>query len=239
MPGEGLDVPIWLLGSSDFSARLAAELGLPFAFASHFAPDYLLPALRLYRENFKPSERLAEPYVMVGVNVVAADTDAEARRLFTSLQQQFLNLVRGRPGQLPPPVDDHGRPLGRRGAGARRADDAGLGRGVRRQGAGAAGSHPGRDRRGRADADGTHLRPRRTAAIVRAGVAGDAGGRYGSEARGGSDETVMRTDRSSNWPCFFFFVVCLARFWSCWHPLARHVGHCKHPARGVGRPGDR
>src|SRR5205823_11074354 len=106
IPGEGLDVPIWLLGSSDFSARLAAELGLPFAFASHFAPDYLLPALERYRENFKPSERLAEPYAMVGVNVVAADTDAGARRLFTSLQQQFLNLVRGRPGQLPPPVDD-------------------------------------------------------------------------------------------------------------------------------------
>src|SRR3954468_10375579 len=106
VPGEGLDVPIWLLGSSDFSARLAAELGLPFAFASHFAPDYLLPALELYRENFKPSERLTEPCAMVGVNVVAADTDAEARRLFTSLQQQFLNMVRGKPGQLPPPVDD-------------------------------------------------------------------------------------------------------------------------------------
>src|SRR3954467_14764156 len=105
VPGEGLDIPIWLLGSSDFSAQLAAQLGLPFAFASHFAPDYLLPALELYRENFKPSERLAEPYATVGVNVIAADTDAEARRLFTSLQQQFLNMVRGRPGQLPPPVD--------------------------------------------------------------------------------------------------------------------------------------
>src|SRR4051795_6327634 len=106
IPGEGLDVPIWLLGSSDFSARLAAELGLPFAFASHFAPDYLYPALELYRSHFEPSERLVEPYAMVGVNVIAADTDAEARRLFTSLQQQFLNMVRGRPGQLPPPVDD-------------------------------------------------------------------------------------------------------------------------------------
>src|SRR4051794_30622421 len=105
IPGEGLTVPVWLLGSSDFSARLAAELGLPFAFASHFAPDYLHAALDLYRENFRPSERLAEPCVMVGVNVFAADTDAEARRAFTSLQQQFLNLVRGRPGQLPPPVD--------------------------------------------------------------------------------------------------------------------------------------
>ena len=98
-------MPIWLLGSSDFSANLAAELGLPFAFASHFAPDFLLPALELYRENFKPSDQLAEPLVMVGVNVIAADTDAEARRQFTSLQQMFLNMVRGRPGQLPPPVD--------------------------------------------------------------------------------------------------------------------------------------
>jgi luciferase family oxidoreductase group 1 len=105
VPGEGLEVPIWLLGSSDFSASLAAKLGLPFAFASHFAPDFLLPALELYRENFKPSEQLAEPLVMVGVNVIAADTDAEAWRQFTSLQQQFLNMVRGRPGQLPPPVD--------------------------------------------------------------------------------------------------------------------------------------
>jgi luciferase family oxidoreductase group 1 len=105
VPGEGLDVPIWLLGSSDFSAALAAELGLPFAFASHFAPDYLHAALALYRENFKPSDRLAEPYAMVGASVFAAATDAEGRRLFTSLQQQFLNMVRGRPGQLPPPVD--------------------------------------------------------------------------------------------------------------------------------------
>src|SRR5439155_8700055 len=92
VPGEGLDIPVWLLGSSDFSATLAAELGLPFAFASHFAPDYLHAALALYRENFKPSERLREPYAMVGVSVFAADTDAEGRRLFTSLQQQFLSM---------------------------------------------------------------------------------------------------------------------------------------------------
>jgi luciferase family oxidoreductase group 1 len=105
VPGEGLEVLIWLLGSSDFSARLAAELGLPFAFASHFAPDYLLAALELYRENFEPSERLTQPRVMVGVNVIVADTDAEAGRQFTSAQQQFLNMVRGTPGQLPPPVD--------------------------------------------------------------------------------------------------------------------------------------
>jgi len=105
VPGEGLKVPIWLLGSSDFSATLAAELGLPFAFASHFAPDFLLPALGLYRANFKPSDRQAEPRVMVGVNVIAADTDAEAQRLFTSQQQAVLNMVHGRPGRLPPPVD--------------------------------------------------------------------------------------------------------------------------------------
>ncbi len=105
IPGAGLKVPIYLLGSSDFSAHLAAQLGLPFAFASHFAPAYLLAALAIYRENFRPSEELDRPYAMIGVNVVAADTDAEARRLFTTLQQQFLNLIRGVPGEIPPPVD--------------------------------------------------------------------------------------------------------------------------------------
>ena len=105
IPGEGLDVPIWLLGSSDFSARLAAELGLPFAFASHFAPDYLHEALALYRRYFTPSATLSEPKVAIGVNVVAADSDESAQRLFTSLQQAFLNLVRGNPGLLPAPVD--------------------------------------------------------------------------------------------------------------------------------------
>ncbi len=105
VPGEGMDIPIWLLGSSGFSAQLAGQLGLPFAFASHFAPDYLLPALELYRSNFRPSEALDEPYVMIGINVVAADTDEEARRLATSQLQQFLNLIRGRTGQLNPPVE--------------------------------------------------------------------------------------------------------------------------------------
>jgi luciferase family oxidoreductase group 1 len=104
IPGSGLKVPLYLLGSSDFSARLAAELGLPFAFASHFAPDYLLTALALYRQNFKPSSQLAAPHVMVGVNIIAADSDAEAQRLFTSLQQAFLGMIRGVRGQLPPPV---------------------------------------------------------------------------------------------------------------------------------------
>lgn len=105
VPGEGLDIPIWLLGSSDFSARLAAELGLPFAFASHFAPDYLFNALDLYRTHFKPSAWLQQPRAMVGVNVFAADTDEEAQHLFTSLQQAFLNLIQGHPGPLPPPVE--------------------------------------------------------------------------------------------------------------------------------------
>ena len=105
VPGAGLDVPIWLLGSSDFSARLAAELGLPFAFASHFAPDYLLAALEIYRSNFKASGTLEEPRVMIGVNAFAADSDEEGHRLFTSLEQAFVNLLRGHPGPLPPPVE--------------------------------------------------------------------------------------------------------------------------------------
>ncbi|HEU4597268.1 MAG TPA: LLM class flavin-dependent oxidoreductase [Pyrinomonadaceae bacterium] len=105
VPGAGLGVPVWLLGSSLYSAQLAALLGLPFAFASHFAPDYLTAALEIYRREFRPSEYLREPYAMAGVNVFAADTDAEARRLFTSLQQAFVNLRRGVPGQLPPPLE--------------------------------------------------------------------------------------------------------------------------------------
>ncbi len=105
VPGEGLRVPVWLLGSSLYSAQLAALLGLPFAFASHFAPDYLMPALEIYRREFRPSAYLQESYAMAGVNVFAADTDEEARRLFTSLQQAFVNLRRGRPGQLPPPLE--------------------------------------------------------------------------------------------------------------------------------------
>jgi luciferase family oxidoreductase group 1 len=105
VPGAGLNVPIWLLGSSLFSAQLAAQMGLPFAFASHFAPDYLMRALDIYRSTFQPSAALAKPYAMAGLNVFAAETDAAARRLFTSLQQQFINLRRGTPGPLPPPRD--------------------------------------------------------------------------------------------------------------------------------------
>ena len=105
VPGAGLNVPLYLLGSSDFSARLAAELGLPFAFASHFAPEYLHVALKIYREEFKPSAQLAQPHAMVGVGLFAAETDAAARQLATSAQLMFLNLVRGHPGELPPPVE--------------------------------------------------------------------------------------------------------------------------------------
>src|SRR5699024_4620278 len=106
VPGEGLHIPIWLLGSSGFSAQLSAQKGMPFSFASHFAPDYTIPALNLYRDNFKPSDTLHEPYAMVGVNVIAADTNERAHWLATSQQQQFLSLRRGEPTQLKPPIDN-------------------------------------------------------------------------------------------------------------------------------------
>jgi len=106
VPGGGCNVPIWILGSSTFGAQLAAALGLPYAFASHFAPRDLDDALDAYRKGFTRSKQLAKPYAMVGVNVFAAETDEEARRLFTSAQQQFVDLVRGNPGPLRPPIDD-------------------------------------------------------------------------------------------------------------------------------------
>ncbi len=106
VPGAGIAVPVWLLGSSLFSARLAAALGLPFAFASHFAPDAMETALDLYRREFRPSARLDRAHAMLALNVVAADGDAEARRLFTTLQQSFVNLRRGRFGLVPAPIDD-------------------------------------------------------------------------------------------------------------------------------------
>jgi luciferase family oxidoreductase group 1 len=106
IPGAGLHIPIFLLGSSDFSARLAAALGLPFGFASHFAPDYLHAALQIYRSQFKPSEQLPEPYVIVGAGVYAAESDDEARRIFSSAQLQTLNLIRGQPTKLQPPNDE-------------------------------------------------------------------------------------------------------------------------------------
>ena len=105
VPGAGLKVPIWMLGSSLFGAELAAQLGLPYAFASHFAPAALMDAIRVYRGRFQSSEQLAKSYFMPGLQVIAADTDAEARRLFSSVQQSFLQLRRGRPAPMPPPVD--------------------------------------------------------------------------------------------------------------------------------------
>ena len=106
VPGAGTEVPIWILGSSTFGAQLAAQLGLPYAFASHFAPDALLSALDVYRREFKPAKQLDQPYAMAGVNVVAAESDEEARHLFTTVQQSFTNLVRGAGGKLQPPIDN-------------------------------------------------------------------------------------------------------------------------------------
>lgn len=112
VPGRGLAVPVWILGSSTFGAQLAAHLGLPFAFASHFAPQMLMQALEIYRSTFRPSAQLESPYTMAGVNVFAADDDAQAELLASSWQQAFVNLRSGRPGQLPPPVPDYRRSIG-------------------------------------------------------------------------------------------------------------------------------
>lgn len=112
VPGKGLEVPIWILGSSLFGAQLAAALGLPYAFASHFAPQQMMQAIQLYRSTFQPSERLQKPYVMLGFNVFAADTDEEAQFLATSWQQSFVNLRSGRPSRLPPPVKGYLSQLG-------------------------------------------------------------------------------------------------------------------------------
>ncbi len=106
IPATGTEVPLWILGSSTFGAQLAAELGLPFGFASHFAPDLLMMALDIYRARFKPSAQLARPYAMVGVNVIAAETDGEARRLATTQQMSFVNIFRGARGLSQPPIDD-------------------------------------------------------------------------------------------------------------------------------------
>jgi len=106
VPGTGQNVPLWILGSSLFGAQLAAMLGLPFGFASHFAPDALMQALEIYRSRFRPSAQLDKPHAMVGCSAIVADTDDEARRLFTSQQQSFANIFRGTRGQLPPPIDD-------------------------------------------------------------------------------------------------------------------------------------
>ncbi len=106
VPGAGLNIPVWLLGSSDFSARLAGQLGLPFAFAGHFSPEYILPALELYRKSFKASEKLEKPYAMLAMNMVAAETDAQAQFLATTQFQAFLRLSRGTPGEMQPPIEN-------------------------------------------------------------------------------------------------------------------------------------
>ncbi|MBP6893489.1 MAG: LLM class flavin-dependent oxidoreductase [Pseudacidovorax sp.] len=112
VPGRGLQVPVWILGSSTFGAQLAAHLGLPYAFASHFAPQQLMPALRIYRETFKPSAQLAKPYAMAGFNIFAADDEAQAHLLASSWQQSFVNVRSGRPGRLPPPVAGYRERIG-------------------------------------------------------------------------------------------------------------------------------
>jgi luciferase family oxidoreductase group 1 len=106
VPGTDTNVPLWILGSSLFGAQLAAMFGLPYAFASHFAPDLLMQAIEIYRSTFKPSAQLQKPHVMVGVNIIAADTDAEAQHLFTSLQMRFADMARGVRGYMKPPIDD-------------------------------------------------------------------------------------------------------------------------------------
>jgi luciferase family oxidoreductase group 1 len=106
VPAAGTEVPLWILGSSTYGAQLAAVLGLPYAFASHFAPEQLMQALQIYREHFEPSEQSAKPHAMVGVNIIAADTDAEAKRLWTTQQMSFTNMFRGTRGLSQPPIDD-------------------------------------------------------------------------------------------------------------------------------------
>ncbi|MBI3525698.1 MAG: LLM class flavin-dependent oxidoreductase [Betaproteobacteria bacterium] len=112
IPGAGLNIPLWILGSSLYGAQLAAALGLPYAFASHFAPAQMMQAIALYRSSFKPSAQLAQPYVMLGFNVFAADTDEEAQFRATSMQQAFVNLRSGRPTRLPPPLEDYLQRIG-------------------------------------------------------------------------------------------------------------------------------
>lgn len=112
VPGRGLKVPLWILGSSLFGAQLAAEFGLPYAFASHFAPTQMMEAIRIYRQNFKPSAQLNRPYVMLGVNIIAAESDEEGQMLFSSLQQMFLSLRHGNPGPLPPPIPGFSERMG-------------------------------------------------------------------------------------------------------------------------------
>ena len=176
IPGAGTKVPVWILGSSLFGAQLAAGLGLPYAFASHFAPDALDQAVTVYRQMFQPSEQLERPRFMLALNVFAAETDAEGRRLMTSMQQAFANLRLGRPGRLPAPVDDIGAVLDRGTlAGVDRAlaiSAVGGAEKVRREIAG----FIERYRAGRADPDRADPRSRRAAALVRDRGRGAPGG---------------------------------------------------------------
>ena len=167
IPGVGTHVPLWILGSSLYGAELAAVLGLPYAFASHFAPDALLAALQTYRARFQPSDQLDAPYAMVAVNVVAADDEAIARRLFTSPQQSFTNVFRGARGQLPAADRRHRGVLVPGGEGSRLADARPLVRRHRRDGARRSGQPPRRDGRGRADRGLGDPRPRGSRPVVR------------------------------------------------------------------------
>ncbi len=167
-PGAGARVPLWILGSSLFGAQLAGLLGLPYAFASHFAPEALLPALETYRSTFRPSEQLQEPYAMVGANVIVADDDETARRLFTSAQQSFTNILRGTRGPAAAADRRHRGLLDTAREGARLGDAAPLVRRLARDGARGARRVRRRDGRRRADRRGRDSRPRRAAALVRA-----------------------------------------------------------------------
>ena len=181
VPGEGLRVPVWILGSSLYGASLAAALGLPYAFASHFAPDALMQAMEVYRARFRPSSYLDKPYAMAGLSVIAAETDAQARRLASSQQQAFARLRSGRPGKLPPPVDDIDAVLSpmERATVDQALSCAVIGgpETVRRGLAGLRRPH----RRRRADGHRPDLRPRRAPALAGAdrpgGGAGPAGDR--------------------------------------------------------------
>jgi len=164
VPGEGLNVPVWMLGSSLYGAQLAAQLGLPYAFASHFAPAQMMDAIALYRSTFQPSAHLEQPYVMLGYNVFAANTDEEAQLLATSMQQAFVGLRSGHPKKLQPPVADYAAAAVLRHAG-RCAGVLGD-RGTRYSAAGTAGIHRA-DRRERTDDYLAGVRPWRAAALLR------------------------------------------------------------------------
>jgi len=166
VPGDGANVPVWILGSSLFGAQLAAHLGLPYAFASHFAPQAMMPAIDVYRRHFQPSAALAEPYVMLGFNVIAANSDAEARVLATSLLQAFVNLRLGRPTQLQPPVPGYEDQLPPEARAARRRSVMLGDRFARDRGEGIVAVHR-RNASRRADDYGIGFRPVGAAALVR------------------------------------------------------------------------